>query len=325
VGLHRLRISLAPSITLPAQALAQLGAAVHSNSPAQAVSYQSLVKPVTGPLSEYVSALLAVEFDAGVTVEITSLPHEFFTLSQWLGSSHSRFECSVERGMRSNLHGIRTRPAVMNRPGDFLMLRAFLTPLGAILLASGQPLPDMSAPKLAPWAHSAGMLTALELERAVLDQPSIERKFEAFAYWIERRVRGRRRANPAALRAAHAATLLSSEPALDLQALAQQAGVTRRQLERDFANWLSLSPRRFAQTVRLQQLARIASQRTFSLAQLAAETGFSDQAHMNRTVRQLTGMTPLNFLRAAHNDISRSYRQALGGRIGYIVRTAAEE
>jgi AraC-like DNA-binding protein len=307
---------------LPESTLAALG--VRMQSDANTPRYRSWVRAVSGPLAEYVSALLAVEFDTHARVQIMSLPHEYMTLTQWLGNSNSRFECNDERGMRSSLNGVRTRTHAMSRPGDFMMLRAFLTPLGAVLLARGYALPDINARPPTPWATTVGKLETLDLERTVLDEQLVERKLDAFAAWIERRMHTRRQPATTAVRAAKAAAVLGHEPAFDLNTLARHAGVTRRQLERDFSEWLAVSPRRFAQTVRLQRLALASHQHDLSLAYLASEIGFADQAHMNRAVRQLTGMTPRQFLRAADNPLSRTYRHALHGRIGYIVRIDGE-
>jgi AraC-like DNA-binding protein len=284
-------------------------------------AYRSWIRPITGPLAEYVSALLAVEVAAGVVFEVTSLPHEFMTLTQWLGSTTARFERGDTRGLRSSLHGIRTSRRVFSRPGDFLMLRAFLSPLGAVLLARGQALPNMSGSKPLPWAHTVGMHETLDLERTVLSARLIDQKLDALGGWIEQRIFSRNRSALASLRAARAAVVLSRDPAFDVNVLAQHVNVTRRQLERDFSHWLGISPRRFAQTARLQRLARLAQHQP--LAQLASEVGFADQAHMTRAVRQLTGMTPRGFLRAADNSLSQAYRRAMGGRIGYIVNTTA--
>jgi AraC-like DNA-binding protein len=310
-------------IPIPQQTLGALGVSVHA--PPAAPGCRGWIRTVQGPMAQYVSTVLAVEFDTAARVEVTSLPHEYMTLTQWLGNTATRFECADERGMRSSLHGIRTRLHTMSRPGDFMMLRAFLTPLGAVLLARGHALPDINRRPPAPWAETVGKLEALDLERTVLDAPSIDQKLDAFAAWIERRMHTRRQPAPAALRAAHAAAVLGREPSFDLNMLAQHAGITRRQLERDFSQWLAVSPRRSAQTVRLQRLALASSRRDFSLAYLASEIGFADQAHMSRAVRQLTGMTPRQFLRAADNAVSQIYRRALGGRIGYVVRIAAQE
>jgi AraC-like DNA-binding protein len=277
------------------------------------------IRHVQGPLAPCVSSLLAVEFDPFTAVEITSFPHAAFTLTQWLGSSASGFACEDRRGMRSALGGIRLQRASMRRDGDFVMLRAFLTPLGATLLSGGQALPDMSGPKPLPIADQFGLALALSLEAQVLAAGNIDGMLDALGSWIEQRTRASRGVPQPALRAAQAAGVLNHDAAVDLQGLADIARVTRRQLERDFARWLSVSPRRYAQTVRLQRLAQLALERP-ALADLASEVGFADQAHMTRAVRKLTGMTPSHFLKAANNAISRAYRHAMGGRIGYLVK-----
>jgi AraC-like DNA-binding protein len=308
---------------VPQQLIGGLDVSVHA--PSTAPGCRSWIRTVQGPLAHYAVALLAVEFNTAARVEVTSLPHEYMTLTQWLGNTTNRFECSGERGMHSSLSSIRTRMHAMSRPGGFVMLRAFLTPVGAIRLAHGHALADINRRAPAPWAETVGKLEALDLENTVLDAPSIAQKLDAFAGWIEQRVQTRREPVRAAVRAAQAATVLGREPWFDLDALARRASITRRQLERDFSQWLAVSPRRFAQAVRLQRLALASGQRSLSLAWLATETGFADQAHMSRAVRQLTGMTPRQFLHAADGAISQIYRKALGGRIGYVVHVVPQD
>lgn len=310
-----------PSYPANSVEFGRFGLTVTPVAPAMRSDYRSWVCPITGPLAEYVSALLAVEVGVGIVLEVTSLPHEFMTLTQWLGSTSTRFECEEPCGLRSSLHGIRTSKRILSGPGGFLMLRAFLSPLGAVLLARGHALPIKSDSKPLPWAHTVGMHEALDLERTVINAGQVDQKLDALGNWIERRIFGMNRSGPSSLRAAHAAVLLSRDPALDMNVLAQHVSVTRRQLERDFFHWLGVSPRRFAQTVRLQRLARLAQHHP--LAQLASEVGFADQAHMTRAVKRLTGMTPRNFLHSADNSLSQAYRHAMGGRIGYIVKTIA--
>jgi AraC-like DNA-binding protein len=88
---------------------------------------------------------------------------------------------------------------------------------------------------------------------------------------------------------------LSSE--LDLQGLAQAAGVTRFQVIRDFRKLLDLTPAAFIRDRRLRRADLLIRQGS-SLAAAAFEADFSDQSHLSRTFRAVHGMTPGTFRRA---------------------------
>ncbi|MEM0906341.1 MAG: GlxA family transcriptional regulator [Pseudomonadota bacterium] len=79
---------------------------------------------------------------------------------------------------------------------------------------------------------------------------------------------------------------------LTVERLAHRLGLSRRQLERRFQSALSLSPGAAARRVRLSAAKRQLEATTHSLARIAAETGFSDGAHLIRTFRNEMGQTP---------------------------------
>lgn len=77
--------------------------------------------------------------------------------------------------------------------------------------------------------------------------------------------------------------------------LAAQLGLSERQLERRFMSWVGMSPKAVARVVRLQRIAAHFHS-GLSWAEIALETGFSDQAHMVREFRAMTGQTPTRFV-----------------------------
>jgi len=77
------------------------------------------------------------------------------------------------------------------------------------------------------------------------------------------------------------------------------------------------SPRHLAQVAKVQAVSRKA-QTGASLADIAADVGFADQAHMSRVVRQLTGMTPLRFTRTRQSPMAAAFRRATGGGTVYL-------
>jgi AraC-like DNA-binding protein len=108
-----------------------------------------------------------------------------------------------------------------------------------------------------------------------------------------------------------------AQPGLPVETVADEQHVSRRQLERDFGQWIGTSPRHLAQVARVQQVSRRA-QTGATLADIAADVGFADQAHMCRVVRQLTGVTPQHFTNPRTTPIAAAFRRATGGGTVYL-------
>ena len=98
------------------------------------------------------------------------------------------------------------------------------------------------------------------------------------------------------LRAVHR---LATEPLVDMAALSHEVNVSTRHLRRLLIEHSGLEPRAINRVARLQRFVREGQHAwpSVSLSTLAATAGYSDQAHMTREVRELTGTTPMNLLR----------------------------
>lgn len=84
---------------------------------------------------------------------------------------------------------------------------------------------------------------------------------------------------------------------LPAEGLAAALGVTERTLRRISTAEFGYGPKTLARILRLQKLLGRIGERDTALAELAAETGFADQAHMSRDVLSLTSLTPGEILR----------------------------
>lgn len=73
---------------------------------------------------------------------------------------------------------------------------------------------------------------------------------------------------------------------------ANVAQMSTRHLRRRFLREIGLSPKRYAQIARLQRFLRLAKTGSAGLAEVAATAGYSDQSHLNREARGLSGLTP---------------------------------
>jgi AraC-like DNA-binding protein len=96
------------------------------------------------------------------------------------------------------------------------------------------------------------------------------------------------------------ARLAGEAPLAPIQALAEQAGVTRQHLARLFRDEVGLEPKRLARIVRLRRALRLLRVGSGTgLAAIALEAGYSDQPHMNAEFRALAGAAPLELLGSA--------------------------
>jgi AraC-like DNA-binding protein len=79
--------------------------------------------------------------------------------------------------------------------------------------------------------------------------------------------------------------------------LAQQVGVSERQLERLFREQQGSGPKRFARVVRMQAAVAQLECETSYRAARALQAGFADEPHLVREFRALTGVTALQLFR----------------------------
>jgi len=108
----------------------------------------------------------------------------------------------------------------------------------------------------------------------------------------------------------HALTLIASHRgniAIDL--VARTVGITPRHLERKFRNEVGLGAKQIARITRIEHVLRlIAAKAVLSGAEIAARCGYSDQAHLIRECKSLTGRTCAR-LETSSSSLSRLMRQ----------------
>lgn len=278
-------------------------------------SFGAFHLPVEGALRDYVSALVATERESG-TEAWSALPHGAVVLGLCLGRGSDPVEAKSERASNAVVTGFRQWAGRFLSSGDCIGLYALLTPLGVVQLLDSPRLDEQ--PRIrAPLAAMLDRGIARTLECEVAMAQGLEGKLRRFAGWLEARATLHREQSRAAVRAARAAMRVVRDPQVDLETLADEQCVSRRQLERDFGAWLGASPRHLARIARLQGVARDLESGA-SLAQTAANQGFADQPHMNRVVRQLTGLTPRELANTPASRIGTVFRRVTGGQRVYL-------
>lgn len=92
------------------------------------------------------------------------------------------------------------------------------------------------------------------------------------------------------------AEALAADPNLCLAEWADTLGIAPQSLSRGFRRAYGTTPKRFRLELRALEALRRLPGWQGSMATLAAETGFADQAHLTRALVALTGLTPKRLL-----------------------------
>ncbi len=90
------------------------------------------------------------------------------------------------------------------------------------------------------------------------------------------------------------ALIASSEAPLSVTTLAARLNLSRRQLERDFREWVGVPPKVFMGIRRSQRAMALLGGplRSAPLADIALTSGYADQSHMTRELKRYLGVTP---------------------------------
>jgi AraC-like DNA-binding protein len=142
-----------------------------------------------------------------------------------------------------------------------------------------------------------GVLGSLVLSDAdrLRDQLGNETSFTRQRLCAERWLLGRLRIDPAAARVAAAAALIRRTGGIN--ASATQLGLSRRHLHRLFAERVGVSPADYLRLARFAMaLPRLHT--AASLADVAAGSGYFDQAHFCRDFKTFGTMTPTEYREA---------------------------
>ena len=96
------------------------------------------------------------------------------------------------------------------------------------------------------------------------------------------------------------AAILMECPSLRLSEWGEEKGIAPWTISRGFAQVFGVSPEAFRARVRARKAWKAVQGTVVPLAAIAAELGFADQAHMTRSVKELTGLAPQAWRSAAN-------------------------
>jgi AraC-like DNA-binding protein len=87
-----------------------------------------------------------------------------------------------------------------------------------------------------------------------------------------------------------------------IDGLARQSALSRRAFQMRFRAAVGLTPKELARLARLQATLRALDHTESTVADVANESGFADQAHATRELRRVTGLTPARLRAALRRD-----------------------
>ncbi|WP_169334379.1 helix-turn-helix domain-containing protein [Rubritalea marina] len=88
--------------------------------------------------------------------------------------------------------------------------------------------------------------------------------------------------------------------------LASESNMSTFHFARSFKKTTGHSPHKYLTTMRVEQAIQLLPNYDMSLADVASESGFSDQAHFTRVFKKQTGMTPAAHRRKLKKEAAES-------------------
>ena len=237
--------------------------------------------------------------------------HVLCVWSQMIGSGGSPYSHRVLPDGCADIVWVGEAPAVVAGPATgtvvvplpprTLVVGVRLRPgaASAVLGLPASELADRDTPLRDIWGLGAGALSA-----RVTEQLSIPTRLAAAAAALAGRLAD---AGPPDPMIAAATRWLARHPEGQVADLARLLEVGERRLRRRFAATVGYGPKTLQRVLRLQGLLALAGRsRGASLAALAAEAGYADQAHMSRELRLLTGRSPSTLLEGSASTLELS-------------------
>ena len=111
------------------------------------------------------------------------------------------------------------------------------------------------------------------------------------------------------------------EEPIGLHELASHVGLSRRQLERLFQQYLQCVPTRYYLELRLERARQLLLQTSIPVAEIAATCGFSSAPHFSKCYRDTFGLPPRDERRRAAERVDDVSRPGAGA--GHLRRTTA--
>ncbi len=198
------------------------------------------------------------------------------------------------------LAGVQVGPVVTEVPQRSTVLGVRLRPAGAYALL-GLPMRDVCG-FVADLEDLVGT-AARELTDRCRAASGVEERFRIAAAWVAERVARARGVTPEV--AWSAAQIERSGGAVPIRHLRSETGWSKARLVAAFRDQIGVAPKLYARIVRFSRAAELLQAGGGPLIDVALAAGYYDQPHMNAEFRELSGLTPREFLDFERADARR--------------------
>ena len=204
-----------------------------------------------------------------------------------------------DRAVHTLLGGLHAGPVLIHHDGYQHGVQLGITPLGARALL-GLPAAEVAS-TVVPLEDVLGRDAHELLERLSLTT-SWSTRFGVLDEILHRRVTSAAPIGPELRQAWH--LLAESGGSVGVASVAHEVGWSRRHLSHRFQAEFGLSPKVMGRVMRFERAKGLMTgQRSVAvgqptLADVAARSGYSDQAHMTREWNEMTGFSPTGWMRA---------------------------
>jgi AraC-like DNA-binding protein len=239
------------------------------------------------PLGHFVECFWTLESDAPATNPERILPDGCVELILNFGAEFSQ-HCDEQRKLqpRNFLVGQMTGPILISPTGAVQLI--------GIRFHPGGTLPFLRLPlhEITDQVVELGALSS-KLERDLLfatsTSASLPGKVVAIEEFLASELLTRKYDSRLMMLAAR---IVESGGLMSIDRLANDAGISSRQLERRFLREVGLGPKLLGRIIRFQQVFRAVEQCDAAWATVAIECGYYDQAHLIRDFHQFARQTP---------------------------------
>ncbi|CAN5268198.1 helix-turn-helix domain-containing protein [soil metagenome] len=195
------------------------------------------------------------------------------------------------------LAGMHDGYAIVDSHGSQCGLEVGLTPVGAQRLL-GVSMREVTS-RVVRIGDALGVLAA-ELRERLLDAADWPTRFTIVERFLVDRL-ARSPAPPAALEWA-LARMHETAGNLEIRALTDELGCSRRYLISKFNDHVGVPPKVFARILRFQRACSLAESEQFGWSEIAQQSGYYDHAHLIRDFQQFAGRTPASFSASSMAD-----------------------
>ena len=193
------------------------------------------------------------------------------------------------------LAGLQSGPMVSAQPPRQDVMGVRLCPAGAYALMDG---PAREISELVVDLEDVVGRAADELAERCYDAASVEERLRRAADWVAERATKARGVDPAIAWAA--GRIEQSGGAVSIAELRRHTGLSKTRLAEAFREQIGLAPKLYSRVVRFRRATAMLQKGAQPLIDVALAAGYYDQPHMNAEFRELSGLSPREFLIARY-------------------------